>query len=75
MRVRLNGDQVDGFTNVGYLEVFYDGLWGNVCADDWTKENSFVACGNLGYPDVVSNISTMTTLCHIMDRHEGRISS
>lgn len=43
---------MDGFISEGYLEVSIQGTWGQVCQDYWTHENSVVACGNLGYPDV-----------------------
>ncbi|XP_071788352.1 neurotrypsin-like [Asterias amurensis] len=32
-----------------YLEIFYDGKWGTICNTDWTRENSIVACRELGY--------------------------
>ncbi|KAL4240010.1 scavenger receptor [Mactra antiquata] len=34
---------------VGYLEVFTDGEWTNVCRDDWTWKATVVACRQLGY--------------------------
>ena len=50
--IRLRGEAVDGFISEGYLEVSIQGIWGRVCQDEWTHENSVVACGNLGYPGV-----------------------
>ena len=46
------GPSKDGFISRGFLEVLVDGVWGAVCSDKWTKTESFVACGNLGYPDI-----------------------
>merc|ERR1712168_75862 len=52
MEVRLVGEERHGFISAGYLEVLYNGVWGSVCADEWTNTESFVACGHLGYPDI-----------------------
>lgn len=51
LQFRIVGDERHGFISSGYLEVFYDGVWGSVCAESWTDIESYVACGNLGYPD------------------------
>ncbi|XP_071959550.1 scavenger receptor cysteine-rich type 1 protein M130-like [Antedon mediterranea] len=41
---------VDGiYSNVGRLEVLYRGEWTILCNDEWTSENSEVACRQLGY--------------------------
>ena len=37
-------------TSKGVLEIFYDGQWSRVCADGWHEMDSYVACGQLGYP-------------------------
>eukprot|EP00111_Clytia_hemisphaerica_P018020 TCONS_00053338-protein len=52
IKLRLIGPSKDGFVSEGFLEINVDGVWGGVCADKWTGVESFVACGNLGYPDV-----------------------
>ena len=46
------GTSKHGFISRGFLEVFVDGVWGGVCSDKWTETESYVACGNLGYPDI-----------------------
>ena len=51
------GEAKHGFISSGYLEVLYDGVWGSVCADGWTHFESYVACGNLGYPDVERDVN------------------
>jgi len=48
----LVGQSKHGFTSEGFLEVLVDGVWGSVCSDEWTSLESYVACGNLGYPDI-----------------------
>ncbi|XP_066934900.1 lysyl oxidase homolog 2B-like [Clytia hemisphaerica] len=52
IKLRLIGPSKHGFISEGFLEIKIDGVWGGVCADKWTGVESFVACGNLGYPDV-----------------------
>ncbi|XP_071958006.1 uncharacterized protein [Antedon mediterranea] len=44
--LRLTGDYS---SNVGWLEVKYQGEWSRICINDWTGENSQVACWQLGY--------------------------
>ncbi|OWF52058.1 Deleted in malignant brain tumors 1 protein [Mizuhopecten yessoensis] len=33
----------------GYLAVQHGGVWGHVCAEDWTTHNSYVVCGMMGH--------------------------
>ena len=51
LKLRLTGSDVKGYIQHGYLEVFHKGRWGAVCADGWGDKDSYVACGNLGYPN------------------------
>ena len=39
----------------GRLEIFYDGAWGTICDDYWTKEDADVACRALGFAASVDN--------------------
>ena len=51
--IRVQGGTVGTVDSVsGNIEVCYTGLWGTVCASDWTNENAQVACRQLGYAEV-----------------------
>ena len=40
----------EGFTpNRGRVEVYYGSVWGTICNDGWTREDSDVVCKQLGY--------------------------
>lgn len=45
--LRLTG----GFVSTeGTLEVCDDGAWNSICADEFQRQDGFVACRELGYP-------------------------
>ena len=51
LRQRRNSVSEKGFITAGFLEHFSkdEDKWFRICADDWTDENSKVACGQLGF--------------------------
>ena len=44
-----------------------NGAWGGVCSDKWTDTESYVACGNLGYPDIEVSEITITSVIVVFD--------
>ena len=61
--IRLIGrDTTGSYISRGYLEVYHEGRWGAICSDGWNEEDSYVACGNLGYPD----LKVCFTISHII---------
>ena len=50
MKVRLLGPIVDDYISEGVVQVEHEGKWGYICPSKWKKANTYVLCGQLGFP-------------------------
>ena len=51
VNVRLQGPVVDDYISEGIVQVEHEGTWGYICPANWTPMNSYVLCGQLGFPN------------------------
>ena len=51
VNVRLLGPVVDDYISEGIVQVEHEGKWGYICPSNWTPVNSYVLCGQLGFPN------------------------
>lgn len=51
MKVRLRGPVVDDYISEGIVQVEHEGKWGYICPSNWKKVNTYVLCGQLGFPN------------------------
>ncbi|CDU85206.1 LCCL domain-containing protein [Plasmodium yoelii] len=40
---------------IGRLQIYYNGVFGSICSEGWTKETEKIACLELGYHNVKAN--------------------
>ena len=59
----VDGDLTDenGRLCEGRLEIFYNGAWGTICDDYWTKDDADVACRALGFVAAVEDYNRYRT--------------
>ena len=62
MNVRLLGPVEDDIINEGVVQVEHDGKWGYICPSGWTSVNSYVLCGQLGFPNAEGQESYSATI-------------
>ena len=55
--VRLAG--VDGVSNAGRVEVFYQGEWGKICPIQWDIDDVKVVCRQLGFQSALADFIRM----------------
>ncbi|KAL9983471.1 hypothetical protein ACROYT_G005651 [Oculina patagonica] len=51
VNVKLIGPIVDDYISEGIVQVEQEGKWGYICPSKWTRANSYVLCGQLGFPN------------------------
>lgn len=51
MNLRLIGPVKDSYISEGIVQVEHRGKWGYVCPSTWISVNSYVLCGQLGFPN------------------------
>lgn len=49
--LRLLGPIRDDYISEGIVQVEHEGKWGYICPSNWSPVNSFVLCGQLGFPN------------------------
>ena len=75
--VKLLGPVVDDYISEGIVQVELAGRWGYICPSNWTPVNSYVLCGQLGFPDsevqhsystIIQELEPVYWLDHVMCR-------
>ena len=49
--MRLIGLTRDDYISEGIVQVEHEGKWGYICPSLWSLANSYVLCGQLGFPN------------------------
>ena len=62
VNIRLLDPDVDDYVSEGIVQVEYEGKWGYVCPSNWTPVNSYVFCGQLGFPNTLQQESYSETI-------------
>ncbi|KAJ7391727.1 lysyl oxidase-like 4 [Desmophyllum pertusum] len=55
IKVRLQGPVVNDYISEGVVQVEHQGKWGYICPSNWISVNSYVLCGQLGFPNTRSS--------------------
>ena len=62
MKLKLQGPVVDDYISEGIVQVEHEGKWGYICPSNWKHVNSYVLCGELGFPNSTELESYRETL-------------
>ena len=72
MKVRLLGPVVDDYISEGIVQVEHEGKWGYICPSKWKTANTYVLCGQLGFPNdaesyavVIQDVEPVYWLDHV----------
>ncbi len=58
----------------GFLEMYYDMQWGNICSDGWDSLDTAVACSQLGFTDdSVVSFSASSNLASVQPVHSSNV--
>lgn len=62
VKLKLQGPVVDDYISEGIVQVEHVGKWGYICPSNWKHVNSYVLCGELGFPNSTKLESYKETL-------------
>ena len=62
VKLKLQGPVVDDYISEGIVQVEHEGKWGYICPSKWNHVNSYVLCGELGFPNSTEQESYKETL-------------
>ena len=65
VNVRLLGPVENDYISEGIVQVQHEGKWGYICPSNWLTENSFVLCGQLGFPNAEEQQPHRATLTDV----------
>ena len=51
VKFKLQGPVVNDYISEGVVKVEHEGKWGYICPSNWNRVNSYVLCGELGFPN------------------------
>ena len=67
VKLRLQGPVENDYISEGIVQVQHEGKWGYICPSNWLTVNSFVLCGQLGFPSTEQQESYSAPLQDVAD--------